>query len=429
VLGLSLWLPACGQAPPEVREPRQQAMVRVGAEILLGDSFSVVSGKRIAVVANQTSRVGTRHLVDTLLARGVKIARVFAPEHGFRGGQEAGEHVTSGVDAQTKLPVVSLFGARQRPTAAEMAGIDLVVLDIQDVGARFYTYLSTLVYLMEACAESGTTLVVLDRPNPNGDRVGGPVLDTLTQRSFVGVHPIPILHGLTLGEYARLTNGERWLRRGKPCQLRVVPCRGYRHSMRWEATGLPWVPPSPNLRTPLAARLYPILCWYEGTPVSVGRGTDAPFQQMGAPWAASLRIPTAQVAAITSRDKSLAGAPNLTRFAWQAITFTPRSISGQALHPPFEGLLCQGARADQDAASTDELFSEGIEMLKSFYEAHRQVDKKGKFFVPFFDRLVGSDALRQQIIAGMSTKDILKSWEPGVAAFHRKSARYRLYPD
>ena len=230
---------------------------------------------RVAVVGNQTSVIGERHLVDTLLARGVQIVKIFCPEHGFRGTAAAGAHVDNSTDPKTGIPIVSLYGKNKKPTPEQLTDIDYIIFDLQDVGCRFYTYISTLHYVMEACAESGALLYVLDRPNPNGHYVDGPVLDTATCRSFVGMHPVPVVYGMTIGEYARMINGEGWLTDGMKCRLTVVSMRGYkRDSVGYE---LP-VSPSPNLRTAHAVALYPSLCLFEGTNCGVGRGTDWPFE-------------------------------------------------------------------------------------------------------------------------------------------------------
>ena len=230
---------------------------------------------RVAVVGNQTSVIGKTHLVDTLLSHGVQVVKIFCPEHGFRGTAAAGAHVDNSTDEKTGLPIISLYGMNKKPTQEQMKGVDCVVFDLQDVGCRFYTYISTLHYVMEACAEAGIPLVVLDRPNPNGHYVDGPVLDTARYRSFVGMHPVPVVYGMTIGEYAQMINGEHWLAGGIECRLTVVPMQGYkRDSVGYE---LP-VAPSPNLRNAHAIALYPSLCLFEGTNCGVGRGSDYPFE-------------------------------------------------------------------------------------------------------------------------------------------------------
>ncbi len=247
----------------------------MGAEVFLDNEYALGGLPRFAVVANQTSIVGNTHLVDTLLALGADIRKIFCPEHGFRGTADAGAHVDNSIDPKTGLPIISLYGKNKKPTPEQLKDVDCVIFDLQDVGCRFYTYLSTLHYVMEACAEAGIALTVLDRPNPNGHYVDGPVLDTAHYRSFVGMHPVPVVYGMTIGEYALMINGDHWLTGGVECNLTVVPMQGYRRdSVGYE---LP-VPPSPNLRNAHAIALYPSLCLFEGTNCGVGRGTDYPFE-------------------------------------------------------------------------------------------------------------------------------------------------------
>ena len=253
---------------------RAQAL-RTGAEVLLDSGYALGGLPRVAVVANQTSTVDGTHLVDTLLSLGADIRKIFCPEHGFRGTAAAGARVDNSVDPKTDIPIISLYGKNKKPTLEQLSDVDYVLFDLQDVGCRFYTYLSTLHYVMEACAEAGVPLTVLDRPNPNGHYVDGPVLDTATCRSFVGMHPVPVVYGMTIGEYAQMINGEHWLAGGIECRLTVVPMQGYKR----DSVGyvLP-VPPSPNLRNAHAVALYPSLCLFEGTNCGVGRGTDWPFE-------------------------------------------------------------------------------------------------------------------------------------------------------
>lgn len=261
----------------EVRSCRDvPGQLRTGAEVIMGFvGTGWLDGKRVAVVGNQTSVVEGIHLVDTLLAKGIRVSKIFCPEHGFRGTAAAGAHIDNGIDPKTGLPIISLYGKNKKPSAEQLTDVDVVLFDLQDVGCRFYTYLSTLHYVMEACAESGIQLVVLDRPNPNGHYIDGPVLDTARYRSFVGMHPVPVVYGMTIGEYARMINGEHWLQGGVECDLWVAKMKGYRRdSMGYD---LP-VPPSPNLRNAHAIALYPSLCLFEGTNCGVGRGTDYPFE-------------------------------------------------------------------------------------------------------------------------------------------------------
>ena len=265
-----LLLPCQAQPVPQAQQP-----LRVGAELFLDNEYALGGLPRFAVVANQTSMVGNTHLVDTLLSLGADIRKIFCPEHGFRGTAAAGAKVDNSTDPKTGLPIISLYGKNKKPTAEQLSGVDQVLFDLQDVGCRFYTYISTLHYVMEACAEQGKPLVVLDRPNPNGHYVDGPVLDTARYRSFVGMHPVPVVYGMTIGEYAQMINGEGWLRGGVRCDLTVVPLQGYKRDSVGYA--LP-VPPSPNLRNAHAIALYPSLCLFEGTHCGVGRGTPYPFE-------------------------------------------------------------------------------------------------------------------------------------------------------
>ena len=252
------------QPKPEVPQP-----LRVGAEVMLSKEYAIFPPLAVALVANQTSLVGGTHLVDTLLNEGVHVTKIFCPEHGFRGTEAAGAKVDNSVDPKTGLPIISLYGKNKKPTPAQLKDVDVVIFDLQDVGCRFYTYLSTLHYVMEACAENDKPLLVLDRPNPNGHYIDGPVLDTAKYRSFVGMHPVPIVYGMTIGEYACMVNGEHWLSGGIECKLSVVPMQNYRRDSVYD---LP-VPPSPNLRNAHAIALYPSLCLFEGTSASVGRGS------------------------------------------------------------------------------------------------------------------------------------------------------------
>lgn len=270
-----LLLVSCANAQQaDVAPQKSPTRLRTGAEVLM-DDISQLSASRVAVVGNQTSVVGNTHLVDTLLAQGVSVKKIFCPEHGFRGTAAAGAKVDNSVDPKTGLPIISLYGKNKKPTQEQLKDVDVVLFDLQDVGCRFYTYISTLHYVMEACAESAIPLVVLDRPNPNGHYVDGPVLDTARYRSFVGMHPVPVVYGLTIGEYAQMINGEGWLKGKMKCDLTVVPMQGYkRDSVGYQ---LP-VAPSPNLRSSHAIALYPSLCLFEGTNCGVGRGTDWPFE-------------------------------------------------------------------------------------------------------------------------------------------------------
>jgi uncharacterized protein YbbC (DUF1343 family) len=353
--------------------------------------FHLLKGKTIAIVANQTSLIGNTHLVDSLHATGIKIKAVFAPEHGFRGEAGAGEHIKSGIDPKTKLPLVSLYGNKKKPTPEDLKGVDMVLFDIQDVGARFYTYISTLFYVMEACAENNIPLLVLDRPNPNGHYIDGPVLEK-EFTSFVGIAPIPVVHGLTVGEFAQMVNGEGWLKGGKKCDLTVIPVENYSHSTRYE---LP-VRPSPNLPDMTSIYLYLSLCFFEGTVVSVGRGTDKPFRYIGYP-----------------------GSPI------GEIIFSPVANQG-APNPPHENKKCRGFDVAEYVNDPALLNKIDLQWLILFYNTHKE---KEKFFNNFFNTLAGNSTLHEQIINGTSEEEIRKSWQPGLEKYKEMRKKYLIYED
>ncbi len=355
----------------------------------------LIEGKKIGVVANQTSRVGTTHLVDSLKALQntvIKIWKVFSPEHGFRGEAEYGEEVDSGIDPKTGLPVVSLYGRNRKPAPGDLAGLDIILFDIQDVGVRFYTYISTLFYVMQSCAENGLELILLDRPDPNGFYVDGPVLEP-EFISFVGLHQVPVVYGMTIGEYARMINGEGWLGGGLECRLTVIPCANYTHHSRYE---LP-VPPSPNLPDMNSVWLYPSTAFFEGTVISEGRGTDSPFEVFGH--------------------------PDLRKGDYY---FTPESRPGSATRPKLEGKLCRG----MDLRSyRDSLHRNPSINLSWLMFAYRNFPEKDSFFIPYFESLAGTATLRQQIIQGLPVQEIRKSWQPGLQAFRKIRRKYLLYPE
>lgn len=357
-----------------------------------GAYLPLLYGKKVAVVANQTSMTQRGHLVDFLIDNKMDVQKVFAPEHGFRGTASAGEHIKDGKDAKTGLPVISLYGNNKKPTDAQLSDVDVVVFDIQDVGARFYTYISTLNYVMQACAQNGKKLVVLDRPNPNGYYVDGPVLEK-GYESFVGMNPVPVVHGMTIGEYAQMLNGEGWLGTESKCDLEVVRCQNWDHQTAYE---LP-IKPSPNLPNELAVALYPSLCFFEGTSVSVGRGTDKPFQQIGAPY-----------------------------FTEGNVTFTPKENEG-AKHPKYEGQACKGF----ELVDFGEYYINGLGELYLYWlvEAYQMAPEKDKFFTNFFDTLAGTDKLRKAVIAGENVDDIRMSWQEGLDSFKTIRSKYLLYQD
>ena len=332
-----------------------QDRIETGAE-QTGRYLPLLEGRRVGIMTNHTGTVGRTHLVDTLRSLGVDIRVVFAPEHGFRGQADAGESVASYRDRKTGINVVSVYGSTKRPPDSIMQRLDVLLFDIQDVGLRYYTYLSSMHYLMEACAANGKQLIVLDRPNPNGFYVDGPVLEA-KHRSFVGMHPIPVVHGMTLGELARMIDGEGWLRDGLRCKLTVIPCRGYTHRSRYR---LPTAP-SPNLPNMRAVYLYPSLCFFEGTPVSLGRGTDFPFQAYGHP--------------------ELQG----------DFSFTPRSNAG-AKNPPLKDKLCHGV--DLRTSPSDERIWEREVDLGYVIDCYRQLNLGEKFFTPMFEQQTDRHGLR-----------------------------------
>lgn len=385
-------------APPALTSlSAQTASIPSEAKLQLGADrldllLPLLKGQRVALMVNQSSLLqGGAHLVDTLLAEGVKIQRLFVPEHGLRGKVDAGKHVRHGYDAQTGLPITSLYGQRKRPSAEMLADVDVIVFDLQDVGTRFYTYISSMHYLMEACAEQGKRFVVCDRPNPN-DYIDGPVLES-DCRSFVGVDPIPLLHGMTVGELARMINGEGWLRLGGKCDLSVIPLTGWKHGDSYE---LP-VRPSPNLPNAQAISLYPSLCLFEATILSVGRGTDKPFQAIGYP------------------DKRFGG-----------YVFTPRVKVGEDSNPKHKGLACYG----EDFAKTT--FPTRRLHLTPLIRQYQQAQKMGLTLInqrQLFDLLAGTKRLRQQLASGTSEEAIRTSWQEGLDAFRIKRSKYLLYPD
>ena len=347
----------------------------------------LLKGKNVAMVVNQTSTIDQTHIVDSLLTLNVKIKQVFAPEHGFRGDADAGETVKSGTDVRTGLPIISLYGNNKKPQAEQLKGIDIIIFDIQDVGVRFYTYISTMHYVMEACAENNIPLIILDRPNPNGMYIGGPVLD-LKFKSFVGMHPIPILHGMTVGELAGMINEEGWLANKVKCDFEVIKVGNYDH---YKTYSLP-VKPSPNLPNDLSILAYPSLCLFEGTVISVGRGTRQPFQQIGHP-----------------------------SFKDMSHCFTPQSITGMAKHPKYENELCCGVNLQKVNYA-------GGFTLQYLIDMYTRYDGED-FFNNYFDKLAGTDALREQIKSGLPEKEIMGTWQKELDAFKDCRKKYLLYKD
>jgi uncharacterized protein YbbC (DUF1343 family) len=342
--------------------------------------------KRVGIVTNQAGLLSNNiHIVDYLISQQINVQKIFAPEHGFRGTADAGETIVDGKDTKTGLPIISLYGNNKKPNPEQLANIDILVFDLQDVGARFYTYISSLHYIMEACAENNIPLVVLDRPNPNGGIVDGPVLEK-EHSSFVGMHPIPVLHGMTIGEYAQMINGEKWLKNGVQCRLVVIPCLYYNRKM---AYSLP-VRPSPNLPNDQSINLYASLCFFEGTNVSVGRGTELQFQIYGSPFLQNMPF-----------------------------TFTPQPNLG-AKEPMHKGVLCYGENLSNQTKVVR------LE-LKWLLNAYKNTTDKQTFFNTFFTKLAGTELLQKQIQSGMSEDAIRATWKQGIADFLRMRKDYLLY--
>lgn len=403
---------------------KEDSKVVVGAEVLLLEKMSLVKGKKVAVVSNHTALLSDgRHLVDALVEAGVQVVKVFAPEHGFRGDQDAGKQIKDGKDAKTGLPLVSLYGKNKKPSAAQIQDVDVILFDIQDVGARFYTYISTMSYVMEACAENRKLFVVLDRPNPNGWYVDGPVMQK-GFTSFVGMHEgVPTVHGMTVGEYASMVNYEGWLKNGVKAGLEVVKCKNYRHEMKWEETGLTWIAPSPNLATEYAAYLYPMLCWFEGMPVSIGRGTDHAFTQFGAPWHEGYHYQVKRDSVLEAEE---AGIVDLYGLKMEYLKFTPRSIPGKSTHPKFEKEACFGAKF-VNRVEGKELFLAGLSLLVNLKQEKENTGYSKALFQPFFDKLVGNDQLKRQIFKGQKPEEIYESWRGDVGDFVALRGKYLLY--
>jgi len=382
-LCISFSLTTCAQTSTEIKVGAEQT------ELYL----NLLKGKNIALVANQTSAIEKRgkrkekrftHLVDSLLSLKIKVKKVFAPEHGFRGKADAGEIIKDGFDNKTGLPIFSLYGKNKKPSADQLEGIDVIVFDIQDVGARFYTYISSLHYVMEAAAENKIPVIILDRPNPNGYYIDGPILEK-EHKSFVGMHPVPVVYGMTIGEYGQMINGEKWLENGVKCDLTVIPLKNYLHNSTYR---LP-IKPSPNLPNDKAINLYPSLCFFEGTTISPGRGTEMQFQIYGAPF--------------------------LNK---EGFSFTPKSNEG-AKYPKFKNQICYG----ENLIETKNLHQLNLSWLIKAYKQNTSEN----FFNAFFTKLAGKEKLQKQIENNVSEKEIKKSWQKDINAFKKIRKRYLIY--
>lgn len=375
--------------------PMLSAQMRVGAE-RTELYFSLLANKRVAICGNQTSMVGSVHLLDTLLSENIHVTAIFCPEHGFRGEAEAGAVIQSSKDMKTGVPIYSLYGKNKKPTCTQLEGVDILLFDMQDVGCRFYTYISTLHYVMEAAVECGVEVLILDRPNPNGYYVAGPVLDK-KYTSFIGMHPVPIVHGMTMAEYGRMINGEGWLPNGVQCQLNWIPVENYTHSARYSVP----IPPSPNLPTDEAINLYPSLCLFEGTDISIGRGTDFPFQVFGAP-----------------------------DLKYGDYFFTPQPMKGVSENPPHKGEKCKGVNLTEKAKE-NQLSIQPDFTLSYLISAYQHHSNPANFFTrpDFFDKLIGNSKVRKMIVDGMEESAIVDSWKEEVLIFKTVRKKYLLYPD
>ena len=355
--------------------------------------YPLLKNKTIGIVANNASQIKGKNIVDSLVSSGFDVKTIFCPEHGFRKFEEAGQIIKNSIDSATGVRIVSLYGKSMKPDKKEIDNLDIVVFDLQDVGVRFFTYISTLTMMMEACAESNTPIIVLDRPNPNGFYIDGPVLDS-AYASFVGMHPVPVVYGMTIGEYATMINEEGWLKKAVICDLRIIPLENYTHSSVYD---LP-VRPSPNLTTMNAVWLYPSLCLFEGTIVSIGRGTKTPFEVLGHPF--------------------------LKGFSY---SFTPENIKGMSQNPLYRGQLCLGLDLS-DFYSTHPKMKGRIN-LSWLVMTYEDLGSKPDFFNDYFDKLAGNSELRKQIIEDIPEMEIRRSWEPGLLKFKEIRKKYLLYPE
>ena len=380
--------------------------VHTGADVLVEKRLDLLAGKRIGLITNLTGRLSNGvPLVDTLRALGIPVTALFGPEHGIRGTGEAGETVSDSLEAKTGIPVHSLYGATRKPTAAMLRDIDVLVYDIQDVGARFYSYISTMVLCMEAAAEAGLPFIVLDRPDPLGGLlVDGPLMEDSLE-SFVGMLPIPAVYGLTSGELARMVNGEGWMAGGRRVDLIVVGMEGWRRWMSWRDTGLPWIPPSPNIPSPEAALAYPATCFVEATNISEGRGTDHPFELVGAPFL----DPDSLAGALTALE-----APGVR---WTRASFTPQASK-------FRNEVCRGVRLEVTAAGHYRPLETGIRLLRAMRE---QCPSRFQLRTSSLARLAGSTSVGKAVEGWVSIKSVVDAWASGIARFKQRSRCYRLY--
>ncbi|MEZ0483547.1 exo-beta-N-acetylmuramidase NamZ family protein [Fibrella aquatica] len=399
LLCLCLFLAAYRPVPPSASSGKPAPSILTGAD-QTNQYVPYLIGKRVGMVVNQTSIIGNKPSVDSLLSRGVKVVRIFGPEHGFRGNASNGDKVADEVDAKTGVSVISLYGKNNKPTAQQLADIDVLIFDIQDVGCRFYTYINTLTHVMEACAANNKELMILDRPNPNGYVVDGPMLEDHLH-SGIGMHPVPITHGMTMGEFAQMANGEGWLPNKAKCKLRIVKVANYNHDKPYTLPVLP----SPNLNTQQSILLYPSICLFEGTIVSQGRGTYMPFTVLGAP---------------TLKGK-------------YPFSFKPISLKGMSETPLHQNMDCYGLdlrKYDTDKLRKSKQINLGwlIEMYNAYPDKDRFFDRSQSKQMGDINKLAGTENLKKQIIAGTPEAEIRKSWEPGLSTYKKMRKQYLLYP-
>lgn len=396
------------------RNPAKSPTVRSGAEVLVEDKIDLLEGKRVGLVTNHSAVVGDDHLIDLLDEKGIDITALFGPEHGIRGDADAGEKIENSIDEKTGAPIYSLYGKNRKPGPEMLKNVDVLLFDIQDIGARFYTYISTLGYAMQAAAENNIPFFVLDRPNPlGGNSVGGFVRDPGLE-SFVGLYPIPITHGLTVGELAKMIKEEAMMDNLENLDLQVVEMQNWNRDMLWPETGLKWIPPSPNIPTFEIALIYPGACFFERTTASEGRGTMQPFQQLGSPWADG--------EALASELNS----HNLPGLKFEAVSFTPKPIEGMESNPDWEGEEVHGIKYVVTDADAVEPVAAGVHVLMAFYKAAQEHGKED-FLSSSVNTLAGSDRFYQMITDGKTPSEIVASWQDEVANFKQMRQPYLLY--
>lgn len=391
------------------------AAVQSGAEVLISEKLDLLEGRRVGLVTNHSAVVGDDHLIDLLDEAGIEITALFGPEHGIRGDADAGEKIDNSIDEKTGAPIYSLYGQNRKPTAEMLENVDILMYDIQDIGARFYTYISTLGYAMQAAAENNIPFVVLDRPNPLGGELVEGFVREPEYESFVGLYPIPVVHGLTVGELAKMIKGESMLDNLDGLKLRVIEMKNWRRNMLWPETGLSWIPPSPNIPEFETALIYPGACFFEGTRASEGRGTMDPFILLGAPWADS-----------TALAEEL-NKENLSGLKFEAASFTPQSIKEMDSDPKWQGEALGGIRYKITNPQSVKPVAAGVYVLKAFYNSTPESERDDFFSPSRLNRLAGTDRLFTMIRQGSSAPEIIASWNEEVEKFKQERAEYLLY--